>query len=73
MLIRDALLSKSYAVEYGLDWHLAVARSKLPALKIYIQPNTRSPLSPALIIDREPSTTPNMDLEADLQKWLSLA
>ena len=51
----DAASLKSYAVEYGLDWHLAVAPLEVARAlgNLYTAQYLNPPLSPMLIIDRE--------------------
>jgi len=50
----DAASLKSYAVEYGLDWHLAVAPLEVARAlgNLYTAQYLNPPLSPMLIIDR---------------------
>ncbi|HET9914704.1 MAG TPA: TlpA disulfide reductase family protein [Anaerolineales bacterium] len=51
----DVASLKSYAVEYGLDWHLAVAPLEVARAlgNLYTAQYLNPPLSPMLIIDRE--------------------
>ena len=51
----DATSLKEYAVEYGLDWHLAVAPLLVARAlgNLYTAQYLNPPLAPMLIIDRE--------------------